>query len=561
MTQPLLAIERLKVVFPHRLGDFTAIHDISLTVEPGEIVGLIGESGAGKSTVGNAVMHLLEPPGFIAEGSVTLAGQDLAQLPERDLLLLRGRQMGMIFQDPMTSLNPLIRIGAQLSETLMQLKGLDQESAWREARRRLDEVGIDDLDSRMRQYPHEFSGGMRQRVVIALSLAGDPKLLIADEPTTALDVSIQKQILELIRRACRERSLGVVLVTHDMGVISETADRVAVMRLGRVVESGPTQALLSDPKEAYTKALIAAIPRLEPPKRRFGPTGGEATSTREIDLWLKQDLHLEGDARFLHAEAVTKDFLVKQAILPSRRRHFRAVDAVSLEVRRGEIMGLVGESGSGKSTLGRMLAGLLPLSAGRIAYADHGDLAAMTERAARMAFRRAVQVIFQDPYSSLNPRHRTERILTEPLEFHGLARGAAARDIALALLERVGLDRAAGAKYPHQFSGGQRQRICIARALALRPRFLLCDEPTSALDVSIQAEILSLLGDLKASLGLTFLFVSHDLAVVRQISDRVSVMRRGKIVEAGPSETVFETPAHPYTRMLLEAVPRLRFAA
>ncbi len=567
MTQPILQIKDLKVEFPHRFGNFTAVEALSLEVAPGEIVGLIGESGAGKSTVGNAVMRLLETPGRIAEGSILLDGCDLTRLSEGEMNLIRGREIGMIFQDPMTSLNPLFRIGDQLSESIAVTQGLDNSAAWAEARRRLDEVGIPDLGTRMKQYPHEFSGGMRQRVVISLALAGNPKLLIADEPTTALDVSIQKQILNLIKETCCVRQLGVVLITHDMGVIAETTDSVLVMRYGRMVEQGATARVLGRPREDYTTKLIAAIPRIDRKTQRFVSFDTTACTHQHIDDWLKQDAKLpqdrneHGNPLYFKADNLTKKFLIRQAFIPSRRVYFCAVDDVSMSVRRGEVMGLVGESGSGKTTLGKMIAGLTDATNGDIVFSDHGDLSNIKRQPERMAFRRDVQVIFQDPYSSLNPRLRIQKTLIEPLEFHNLAKGSEAIDIVNALLARVGLNGEDGKKYPHQFSGGQRQRICIARALALRPRFLICDEPTSALDVSIQADVLNLLKDLKDTLNLTILFVSHDLAVVRTMSDNVSVMRDGKIVEVGQCDAVFDEPQHDYTKSLLQAVPKLRYVA
>lgn len=554
MNTSLLQIDNLQITFPHRLGDFTAVNDFSMQVERGEIVGLIGESGAGKSTVGNAIMGLLARPGIVTQGSIMLDGEDLGKLDSSSMARVRGRRIGMIFQDPMTSLNPLVKVGDQLSESIAILQGLSARKAQQLACERLADVGIPEPAERMRQYPHEFSGGMRQRVVIALALAGDPELLIADEPTTALDVSVQKQVLDLVKRICRDRQLGVVLVTHDMGVIAETADRVHVMRHGSLVEAGPTRQVLAEPTQTYTRELIASIPRMDCRENRFrNPTsqGGE------IDSWLRQGQFNTDDEDFLSCTALTKDFEIRKAGLLSGKTRFRAVDSPALSIRRGEVLGLVGESGSGKSTLGRLLTGLLKPTSGEIEYADHGALSTLSSKARHKAFRRDVQVIFQDPYSSLNGRMRVDRILAEPILFHGLASRREVSMRVAALLERVGLPADAARKHPHQFSGGQRQRICIARALSVRPRFLLCDEPTSALDVSIQADMLALLMELKQSLGLTMLFVSHDLAVVRQVSDRVAVMRKSRFVECGPSEEVFDTPSSEYTQLLLDTAPRL----
>lgn len=554
MTDIFFKTEELKITFPHRFGDFTAVHEFDMDVRRGEIVGLIGESGAGKSTIGNAIMGLLSHPGQIAGGRILLDGEDLTQKTSSQLAFLRGRKIGMIFQDPMTSLNPLMTVGAQLSESIAVLQGLSHTQARKMAVERLDGVGIPNAAARMNQYPHEFSGGMRQRVVIALAMAGDPELLIADEPTTALDVSVQKQVLDLIRSLCVTRSLGVILVTHDMGVISETADRVYVMRHGRLVESGATRAVLDAPAEQYTQDLIAAIPSIDEREERFR---NPPKKTGEIDTWLLAGQQGASEGTYLSTQALTKDFATRKTSFWGKADSFRAVDIEALHIERGEVLGLVGESGSGKSTLGRMLTGLIAPSSGTVEFADHGPLAQIKSAAARKALRRDVQIVFQDPYSSLNSRMRVDQILAEPIRFHGLAEPKDVSRLVGALLERVGLPADAGRKFPHQFSGGQRQRICIARALSLRPRFLLCDEPTSALDVSIQADMLALLMELRKSLGLTMLFVSHDLAVIRQVSDRVAVMKQGKIVECRPAEALYTNPASDYTKMLLDTAPRV----
>lgn len=555
MKKILCKTEDLRITFPNRFGDFTAVHGFNMEVSRGEIVGLIGESGAGKSTVGNAIMGLLSHPGKISSGQIFLDDEDLTLKSGKQLAQLRGRRIGMIFQDPMTSLNPLMRIGDQLAESISILQGLSLTDARKMAADRLDNVGIPDAAKRMNQYPHEFSGGMRQRVVIALALAGDPDLLIADEPTTALDVSVQKQVLDLIRRNCMERSLGVILVTHDMGVISETADRVYVMRNGKLIETGPTSSVLDNPSDNYTKSLITAIPSIEKREERFR---NPPKKTGEIDEWLLGGHHDKSTGDYLSTTALTKDFVTKNMNFWGKSDSFRAVDIPSLTIKRGEVLGLVGESGSGKSTVGRITTGLIQPSSGTVTYNDHGPLNKITSGIARKALRRDVQVIFQDPYSSLNGRMRVDQILAEPIRFHRLAERKEIPHLVGALLERVGLPTNAGRKFPHQFSGGQRQRICIARALSVRPRFLLCDEPTSALDVSIQADMLALLMELRRSLGLTMLFVSHDLAVVRQVSDRVAVMKQGKIVECGIAEEIFITPKSDYTKMLLETAPRIK---
>jgi peptide/nickel transport system ATP-binding protein len=554
MNDPLLEIRDLSIVFPHRFGDFVAVEGFSMTLNSGEIVGLIGESGAGKSTVGNAVIGLLSSPGCISRGQIFLEGDDMTSFNRGKMDSLRGRRIGMIFQDPMTSLNPLMTVGAQLAQSISILQAKSLGEARTEAAKRLSDVGIPEPEVRMNQYPHEFSGGMRQRVVIALALAGDPDLLIADEPTTALDVSVQQQVLDLIKSICAERQLGVILVTHDMGVIAETADRICVMRHGKLVETGVTDAVLSAPKAEYTKQLISAIPSIDKREERFR---NPEKRSGEVDAWLLQDHSNDQDGIYLKSSALLKEFATKRISWGARSPAFKAVDVPPLEITRGEVLGLVGESGSGKSTLGRLMTGLLPITEGSVTYTDHGDITTLKQAKLRKAFRRDVQVVFQDPYSSLNGRLRVDRILSEPIRFHNLANRSETPKLVGALLERVGLKADDGRKYPHQFSGGQRQRICIARALAVRPRFLLCDEPTSALDVSIQAEMLALLMELKRSLGLTMLFVSHDLAIVRQVSDRVAVMQRGKIVELKESEALFDNPEHDYTKHLLHTAPRI----
>lgn len=556
MTEILCKTDGLQITFPHRLGDFVAVHGFDMQVRRGEIVGLIGESGAGKSTIGNAIMGLLSHPGKITSGRILLDGEDLVAKSNSEMTYIRGRRVGMIFQDPMTSLNPLMTVGEQLSESISLLQDISMPKARVMAVERLAGVGIPDAVNRIGQYPHEFSGGMRQRVVIALAMAGDPDLLIADEPTTALDVSVQKQVLDLIRSICVERSLGVILVTHDMGVISETADRVYVMRHGKLVETGPTAQVIETPSAQYTQDLIMAIPSIDQREERFI---NPVKKTGEIDQWL-----LEGqqqgarDGDYLTTHSLIKDFVTRKTTFWGKSGSFRAVDVPELTIQRGEVLGLVGESGSGKSTLGRIMTGLIKPSSGTVTLGDHGSLADVRSAAARKALRRDVQVVFQDPYSSLNSRMRVDQILAEPIRFHGLAARGEITHLVGALLERVGLPAGAGRKFPHQFSGGQRQRICIARALSVRPRFLLCDEPTSALDVSIQADMLALLMELRRSLGLTMLFVSHDLAVVRQVSDRVAVMKQGQIVECRKAEALYENPENDYTRMLLDTAPRVR---
>ncbi|MEL7214361.1 MAG: ABC transporter ATP-binding protein [Pseudomonadota bacterium] len=555
----LLSIDGLTVKFPTRHGEFVAVDAADLTVEPGEIHGLVGESGAGKSTIGAAVMGLLEPPGYIAGGTITLNGEAISGRDEAGMRSLRGQTISMIFQDPLTSLNPLFTVGEQLVETIQLHLGLSDAEAKARAVELLDRVGIPNPEVRVGQYPHQFSGGMRQRVVIALALCSEPDVIIADEPTTALDVSIQAQILELIKELARERKVGVILITHDMGVIADTTDRVTVMYQGAVVESGTTEQVLGAPSHEYTRSLIAAVPRPTVKLNRFPliSYGGRVTRFEIEDLarnWGRTEPSQDGT--LLRVEGVTKTFLEKAALLPSNRKYFTAVDQVSFDIRDGEVFGLVGESGSGKSTVARMIATLYEMNGGRVTF-DGRDITALRSKEDLAAYRKQIQMIFQDPFSSLNPRMKVADIIAEPLRHHRLLEGAAVGHRVSELLERVGLGAAAGVKYPHEFSGGQRQRISIARALATQPRFLICDEPTSALDVSIQAQILNILKDLQEHLGITMLFISHDLPVVRQMCDRVGVMRQGKLVEVQETESLFAAPREAYTRELLGLMPKL----
>ncbi|MBV1902410.1 MAG: ABC transporter ATP-binding protein, partial [Marinosulfonomonas sp.] len=492
----------------------------------------------------------------IRQGAVMFEGHDLLKMSDDELREIRGSRIGFVFQDPMTSLNPVFTVGYQLREPLIAHMGLNKQQANIRAAELLELVGIPDAAARLRDYPHQFSGGMRQRVVIALALCSEPQVIIADEPTTALDVSIQAQILDLIKDLAREQQVGVILITHDMGVIADTTDRVTVMYRGQVVETGATKLVLGKPNHAYTQSLIAAVPRPTLKLHRFPliSYGGRITEFHIDDLarnWNKPDID---PARPLYRiEDLTKRFLQKPSLIPSRRRYFTAVDKVSFDIRQGEVFGIVGESGSGKSTIARMIAGLYKPDGGTISF----DGQKITGQGGLADYRRQIQMIFQDPYSSLNPRMRVDAIVAEPARHHRLLEGKALRARVDELLDRVGLGASAGLKYPHEFSGGQRQRISIARALATQPRFLICDEPTSALDVSIQAQILNILKDLQQHLNLTMLFISHDLPVVRQMCDRVAVMKNGQLVEVQNTETLFNDPQHPYSKELLSLMPRL----
>ncbi len=555
----LLTINDLTVEFPTRRKLFTAVDHVDLSVEPGEIHGLVGESGAGKSTIGAAIMGLLDRPGRIASGTIKLSGDQISGLDAEAMRGLRGKKISMIFQDPLTSLNPLFTVREQLVETIQAHLGGSDAEANKRARDLIDRVGIPDPDTRLDQYPHQFSGGMRQRVVIALALCTEPDVIIADEPTTALDVSVQAQILDLIKELATERQVGVILITHDMGVIADTTDKVTVMYAGKVVESGPTAQVMGQPGHEYTKSLIAAVPRPTLKLHRFPQIsyGGRETRFAIEDMarhWPKVDN--DTSKPVFEIRNLTKKFLQKRGLLPWDRTYFTAVDDVSFDIRAGEVFGVVGESGSGKSTVARMIAGLYPVDGGSITF--QGQVVSdLTNKAALDAYRKNIQMIFQDPYSSLNPRMRVDEIVAEPIRHHKLMEGSDIKRRVDELLDQVGLGHEAGTKYPHEFSGGQRQRISIARALATQPRFLICDEPTSALDVSIQAQILNILKDLQEHLGLTLLFISHDLPVVRQMCDRVAVMKQGKVVELQETNDLFANPQTEYAGELLRLMPKL----
>ena len=570
----LLEINNLNVDFLARRVTINAAKSVSLHVAAGEVLGLVGESGAGKSTIGNAIIDLLEPPGEVTDGSIVFNGEELRGKNEDAMRHIRGDRIGMIFQDPQTSLNPLLRIGEQLVETIQKTKRVSQSKAQQNAIDLLESVGITEAKARLQSYPHEFSGGMRQRVVIALALAGDPDLIIADEPTTALDVSVQAQILDLIRGLCKTRNLGVIIVTHDIGVIANIADRVAVMYRGDIVETGDVKQILGNPVHDYTKSLISAVPPADRRLHRFASVdyidgSGQDTNAamQRIDVnthWLGkqsqlQQTHIDKDntAPAIEVNNLSISFKLQGAILKRNRRMLKAVDNVSFAIAQGESFGLVGESGSGKSTVARLIAGLHKPDSGTVEILGQSVLGSQKDPLIKAA-RLNLQMIFQDPYSSLNARLRVLDIVAEPIRFYKTAENEKqTRQIVHDLLEHVGLGADAALRYPHEFSGGQRQRISIARALASRPRVLICDEPTSALDVSIQAQILNLLKDLQQELGLTLLFISHDLPVIRQMCDRVAVMRYGAICEIAKTEDLFESPQHEYSQHLLELMPRM----
>ncbi|MEU2713712.1 ABC transporter ATP-binding protein [Streptomyces sp. NPDC007205] len=511
-------------------GSLRAVDSLSFSLAKGAALALVGESGSGKSTVAGALLGLHRGTGARVAGSVRVAGTDVQGASDEELRRLRGAKAAMVFQDPLSSLDPYYAIGDQIAEVYRVHARVSRRSARARAVQVLERVGIPDAARRSRSRPHEFSGGMRQRALIAMALACEPELLIADEPTTALDVTVQAQILDLLHTLREETGTGLLLVTHDVGVAAESVDDILVMRHGRAVEHGPVGTVLAAPAEAYTRELLDAVPRVD--ARR---TGSPAT-----------------DEVVLEATGVRREF-------GRGKRAFAAVDDVSVTVRRGETLGVVGESGSGKTTLGRMLVGLLDPTAGTIRYEDRPHTGVNP----------AVQMVFQDPVSSLNPRRSVGESIADPLRARGMGVPPLERSRewgsdeerikgrVTELLKRVGLEPAHYDRYPHEFSGGQRQRIGIARALAAEPRVIVCDEPVSALDVTTQAQVVELLGELQRELGLALVFIAHDLAVVRQVSDRVAVMRRGRVVEYGPADEVYDSPREPYTRQLLAAVPAL----
>ncbi len=555
MSAPALAIAGLEVEYPLAAGGIAAaVKDFDLTIAPGEIHALVGESGAGKTTVGNALLGLLQAPGRIASGRIEIAGRPVDIRTGRAAGIVPGRDVGAIFQDPMTSLNPIFTIEDQLGEGMRHHLGLDRKAARARALELLKIVGIPEPERRLKAYPHQLSGGQRQRVVIATALACEPRLIVADEPTTALDVSVQAQILALLRSLATDRGVGILLITHNMGVVAEIANRVTIMLKGETVESGATADVLAAPRHPYARSLIGAVPRLDVRMPRFPVPAEEAPKARAA----RQSVRTKAgkSARPMEGEILRVDDLVVEyggGLLARKESRFRAVDGVSFAIRAGEIFGLVGESGCGKTTLANTVAGLVKPSAGAITFAG-GSIEGRRPR----AMRRLLQMVFQDPYSALNPRIRVAKAIAEPIVFYDLASSAAeARADVGVLLEAVGLDPETGRRFPHAFSGGQRQRVAIARALGPRPALLICDEPTSSLDVSVQAQILNLLKDLRDEVKLSILFISHDLAVIRQMCDRVAVMQGGKVLEIQDSESLFKAPQHEFTRRLISFVPSI----
>ncbi|GBC62640.1 dipeptide ABC transporter ATP-binding protein [Desulfonema ishimotonii] len=607
---PILQVRHLITAFDTEAGIIRAVDDVSFSVSKGETLGIVGESGCGKSVTALSVMRLLpRPMGHIDAGEILLGATDLTRLTPDRMSRIRGNRISMIFQEPMTALNPVHRIGKQISEVFrLHFPETGETEIYENALQMLRKVGIPEPEQRMREYPHQLSGGMRQRVMIAMSLACKPDILIADEPTTALDVTIQAQILDLIRALQQETGMAVIFITHDLGVIAEICDSVLVMYAGRVAETAPVRELFSDPKHPYTRGLLTSVPRLEnrrksrlriipgvvpslyelPDGCRFqnrcphaqpicgtqppmNPVSGNHLAACHLSAQLPpvRKQHTEGAIQkpaagkkypaasqadyCLEADQLKMHFPVRGGILLRQIGTVYAVDGISFKIRTGETLGLVGESGCGKTTAGRSLIRLCQPTGGRVKF-EGRDILGLGRRALR-ELRRDVQMIFQDPFESLNPRHTIGDILEEPFIIHGISTTGERRSKVAALLDRVGLPRNALPRFPHEFSGGQRQRIGIARAIALNPRVIICDEPVSALDVSIQSQIINLLLELQQEMGLTCLFISHDLTVVRHISDHIAVMYLGKIVEHTDADTIHTMPLHPYTRALLSAIP------
>lgn len=523
----LLRVKDLSV----SIGPTNVLRNVSLGVDAGEILGIVGESGSGKSMTALSIINLL-PRHALRSGSILLDGIALVSLSDREMDGLRGDDIGMIFQEPMTALNPVKTIGAQVAETVLVHGKTSRQEAMEIARRTLDRVGLEADEFPLSRYPHELSGGQRQRVGIAMAIALRPRLLIADEPTTALDVTNQAQVLDLLKRLVREDGMGLILITHDLAVIAETADQVAVMKAGQVVEQGPVSDVFRDMRDPYTRKLFSASVH-EPERRPMGRAG-----------------------KLLSVEGLVHKYQLPKRAPWAARRHKLALDGVTLEIARGESVGLVGESGSGKSTLARAVLGLEPIQGGRITL-DGEPVAG--PRGTAFATRRKMQMVFQDPYGSFNPRHSVERLVAEPLHLLGrhVPPQTKRRSLVEAVLEQVGLAASDADKFIHEFSGGQRQRIAIARALIVEPALIVLDEAVSALDVSIRAQVLDLLAAISERLGISYLFISHDLHVVRAVTDRVYVLRDGQVVENGPTDAVFEMPRHPYTKALINAAPRL----
>lgn len=560
----LLQVSGLTVQFPGVQAPLTAVDHLSFDVRAGQTLAIVGESGSGKSVTAMAIMRLLDyTAGSVTQGSILLSGddhvpQDIVRMDHETLRRLRGHRIAMIFQEPMTSLNPVFTVGWQIMESLMLHQQMHHTQAREAARVMLQKVRLPDAEQLLDRYPHQLSGGMRQRVMIAMALSCRPQLLIADEPTTALDVTIQAQILNIIREMQRELGTAVIFITHDMGVVAEMADEVVVMWRGRQVESGPVQQIFDAPRHPYTQTLLAAVPRLGSMRGQPYPHRAPIAVMQDDDQIQMTGTDsvqntVQTGAPLLEVQGLSTRFDVRRNMFGRVTHRVHAVEQVSFEIYPGETLAIVGESGSGKSTIGKTLQQLITPSSGRILF-NGRDFAGM-DQDARRALKQEIQYVFQDPFASLDPRQTVGMSIAEPIRTHHLLKGPSIEKRVAELLTGVGLSPAHAGRYPHEFSGGQRQRVCIARSLACNPKLIIADESVSALDVSIQAQIIDLLMDLQQQHGLSYLFISHDMAVVEQISHRVAVMFAGQIVEMGTRQQVFETPAHAYTRQLLAAVP------
>ena len=568
MSEPLLTIRNLKVAFKHENQWLEAIHGIDLDVMAGRTLGLVGESGSGKSVSSLAVMHLLnERVSRIKADSICIEGEEIKGYSERQMAEVRGKRIAMIFQEPMTSLNPVYKCGFQVSEMILQHEKVTQAKAKGRVIELFKQVMLPRPEAIYDSYPHELSGGQKQRVMIAMAIACNPQLLIADEPTTALDVTVQLEILKLLRKLQNETGMGMIFITHDLGVVAEIADDVAVMHNGEILERGTVQEILNHPQHPYTQGLLACRPPMDIRLKRLPIVkefldgqwqGGKAQILHDLQITKEErKIHLEqlySKQPLLKVEHLQTWYPLRKGVFNHVYGHVKAVDDVTIDVYEGETLGLVGESGCGKTTLGRSILRLAEPTGGKVWF-DGIEVTALKGQALR-DFRKQAQIVFQDPYSSLNPRITIGEAIAEPMRVHGIEKSQAKlRSIVCDLLEQVGLKAEHYDRYPHEFSGGQRQRICIARALAVNPRLVICDESVSALDVSVQAQVLNLLNRLKAERNLTYIFISHDLSVVRFMSDRVVVMYNGKPVETNEADALFEHPLNAYTKKLIDALP------
>ena len=599
MAQPLLQIQNLSTYFHTDEHTVKAVDDLSVEIQEGKTLGIVGESGSGKSVTSLSVMKLLSQTAQIESGSISFLGRDLVRLPEPEMRRIRGKEISMIFQEPMTSLNPVFTVGFQVMEALTLHQGISKKEARKRTIQLFDEVGIPEPDQRVDSYPHEMSGGQKQRVMIAMALSCNPKLLIADEPTTALDVTIQAQILDILRELRDRRGMSILFITHDLGVVAEIADDVAVMFRGKLVEYGSVFEIFSTPKHPYTRGLLSCRPRLDSKFKRLPTVEDYMEVTTETDgeisvveKKLNSDRlkHFEsaGRGRLLHpepeletlgyaldlgfakadtqtvgtdelplldVEGLHVHFPIRKGLFSRAVGYVKAVDGISFRVYRGQTLGLVGESGCGKTTSGRAILRLIEPTSGRVRF-DGTEIGSLSSSQMRQ-MRNRLQIIFQDPYGSMNPRMTVQSTLVEPMKIQNIGVNAQdQRDRAVALLEEVGMEADHLQRYPHEFSGGQRQRICIARALTVEPEFIICDESVSSLDVSVQAQVLNLLKDLQEQRGLTYIFISHDLSVVKFMADMMAVMNEGKIVEFGPSENIYADPREDYTKRLIDATPK-----